>query len=55
MDIKKLDNIEQGLLTLQNIKSTDNAADTKTKLLTKHLFYPHVDTIMGGRLPRHLL
>jgi hypothetical protein len=34
MDIKKLDNIEQGLLTLQNIKSTDNAADTKTTYST---------------------
>lgn len=54
MDIKKfalLDWVEQDLMILQNIKSTDNAADTMSKSLGKQLFYRHVDTIMGRRLP----
>lgn len=57
MDIKTfaiLDWVEQDLLLLANIRTNDNAADTMTKALTKQLFYRHVDTIMGHRIPKQL-
>lgn len=54
LDIKKfalLDWVEQDLLILRNITTSDNAADTFTKSLGKQLFYRHIDTIMGRRVP----
>jgi hypothetical protein len=57
MDIKKfalLEWVEQYLLLLQSIKSSDNAADAMTKSLTKQLFYRHSDTIMGRRVPQYV-
>jgi hypothetical protein len=54
MDIKHfalLDWVEQDLLTLQAIATHDNAADAMTKPLTKQLFYRHLDTYMGIRIP----
>jgi hypothetical protein len=58
IDIKKfaiLDWVEQDLLLLEAIKTSDNAADTMTKSLGRQLFYRHTDTIMGRRLPTQLL
>ena len=57
MDIKKfalLDWVERDLMILKCIKTNDNAADTMTKSLCKQLFYRHIDTIMGRRLPERL-
>jgi hypothetical protein len=58
LDIKKfalLEWIEQDLMLLQSIRSSDNAADTMTKSLSKQLFYRHVDTIMGRRVPQYVI
>jgi hypothetical protein len=57
MDIKKfalLEWVEQDLILLQSIKSSDNAADSMTKSLGRQLFYRHVDTIMGRRVPQYI-
>ncbi len=58
MDIKKfalLEWVEQDLLISQTIKTSGNAADTMTKSLGQQLFYWHTDTIMGQRVPQHLI
>jgi hypothetical protein len=58
IDIKKfslLEWVEQDLIILESIKTSDNAADTFTKSLVRQLFYRHVDTIMGRRTPTRLL
>ena len=54
MDIKKFaiqQWVEQDLLLLHSISTHDNAADVMTKGLARQLFYRHVDTIMGRRIP----
>jgi len=54
MDIKKFaiqQWVEQDLLLLHSISTHDNAADVMTKGLARQLFYCHVDTIMGRRIP----
>jgi hypothetical protein len=43
--------VEQDLLTLQSIKTNDNAADTMTKALAEQMFYRHCNTLMGRRIP----
>jgi hypothetical protein len=48
-----LDWVEQDLLTLQSISTHDNAADAMTKTLPKQLFYRHMDTYMGLRIPEY--
>jgi hypothetical protein len=57
MDIKKfalLDWVQEDLLLLQTIKTSDNAADNMMKILGPQLFHRHTDTIMGRRLPLRL-
>jgi hypothetical protein len=49
-----LDWVEQDLLTLVNIGTSDNAADAMTKPLPKQLFYRHRDTYMGYRIPDYV-
>lgn len=49
IDIKKfllLERVEEDLIILESIKTSDNAADTFTKSLVKQLFYRHVNTII---------
>ena len=50
-----VDWVLQDLLILEGIKTADNCADTFTKALTRILFYRHNDTVMGRRIPAHLL
>jgi hypothetical protein len=57
IDVKKfaiLDWVQEDLLLLKAIKTSDNAADNMTKILGPQLFYHHTDTIMGRRLPLRL-
>jgi hypothetical protein len=57
MDIKHfflLDWVQQDLLLLKEISTSDNAADHLTKLLGPQLFNRHVNTIMGKRVPMSL-
>ena len=57
MDIKTfaiLEWVEQDLMILKSISTSDNAADTMTKSLARQLFYRHTDTIMGRRIPQTL-
>ena len=49
-----LDWVEQDLLKLQSISTNDNAADAMTKMLSKQLFYRHLDTYMGHRIPEYV-
>jgi len=54
MDIKKfalLSWVEQDLITLHRVNTSDNTADGMTKALAKQLFYRHSDTMMGRRIP----
>ena len=54
MDIKKfalLSWVEQDLITLHRVNTSDNTADGMTKALAKQLFYRHSDTMMGSRIP----
>jgi len=56
MDIKNkkfslLSWVEQDLITLHRISTSDNMADGMTKALAKQLFYRHLDTMMGRRIP----
>jgi len=56
MDIKHfalLDWVEQDMLILENIPTSDNVADAMTKTLGRILFYRHYDTYMGLRKPTH--
>jgi len=50
-----VDWILQDLLILEGIKTTVNCADSFTKALARILFYRHNDTVMGRRIPTHLL
>jgi hypothetical protein len=55
MDIKTfalIDWVEQDLILLKSIKTSDNAADAMTKSLGRQLFHRHTDTIMGRRVLR---
>jgi hypothetical protein len=57
MDIKKfalLDWVEQDLLILRSIKTSENAADGLSKPLVKQLFHQHADTIMGRSVPNYV-
>ena len=47
--------VEQDLLLLAAIQTNDNCSDALTKALAKQLFYRHNDTIMGRRVPEHLI
>ena len=54
MEIKHfalLDWVEQDLLILQHVPTSQNVADAMTKPLEKTLFYRHFDTYMGHRIP----
>jgi len=56
MDIKHfalLDWVEQDLLLLEHIDTSDNIADAMTKTLGRTLFYRHYDTYMGLRQPNY--
>ena len=46
-----LDWVEQDLLNIKKINTSDNAADCLTKPTGKILFYRHTDTIMGRQAP----
>ncbi len=57
MDIKYfslLDWVERDMTILQGISTHDNAADAMTKFLPQQLFYRHMDTYMGKRIPKHI-
>jgi hypothetical protein len=41
-------------LKLASISTHDNAADAMTKTLAKQLFYRHLDTYMGHRIPAYV-
>lgn len=43
--------VEQDLLTLMDINTSDNAADAMMRPLSKQLFYRHRDTYMGNLIP----
>jgi hypothetical protein len=56
MDIKHfalIDWVEQDLIVLEHIKTSDNIADAVTKTLSKSLFYRHFNTYMGLRIPAY--
>jgi hypothetical protein len=56
MDIKHfalLDWVEQDLLILEAIQTSNNAADTMTKPLTKQTFYRHYNIYMGLTVPEY--
>jgi hypothetical protein len=50
-----VDWVQQDLMILEAIKTADNCSDALTKALAKQLFYRHNDTIMGRRIPEHLV
>jgi hypothetical protein len=57
IDIKHfalIDWVEQDLLLIEKIMSSDNSSDGLPKPLAKTLHYRHYDTLMGRRLPQHL-
>ena len=57
MDIKLfslLDWVERDLTILKDISTHDNAADAMTKMLPRQLFYRHMDTYMGKRIPPYV-
>ena len=58
IDIKDFaiqDWVEQDLITLERIETTNNSADAFTKPLTRILFYRHNDYItMGRNKPQYL-
>ena len=45
--------VEQDLILLEQIPTTDNSADSFTKALSRTLFYKHSDVIMGRIPPPH--
>lgn len=49
-----LDWIEQDLINVKKIHTSDNAADTLNKTLSGTLFHRHNDTLMGNRQPQGL-
>jgi hypothetical protein len=54
MDIKHfalLDWVEQDMLILETIPTSENVSDAMTKTLSRNLFYRHYDTYMGLRVP----
>ncbi len=56
MDIKHfalLDWVNQDLIVLEHVPTSDNIADAMTKALNKTLFYRHYDTYMGLRIPAY--
>jgi len=57
IDIKTFaltDWVEQDLMLLMDILTSENCADHLTKALPKTLFYRHTDTLMGRRVPHHI-
>ena len=58
MDIKYFalqDWVEQDLITLKRIDTSDNEADTLTKCVGRTLFYRHNDYIMGRIKPDYVI
>ena len=56
MDIKHfalLDWVEQDLLILEHVRTSDNITDAMTKILNSTSFYHHYDTYMGLRVPAY--
>jgi hypothetical protein len=54
IDIKHfalLDWVEQDMIILEDIPTSENVADSMTKTLSKTLFFRHYDTYMGLRVP----
>ena len=54
IDIKHfalLDWVEQDMIILEDIPTSENVADSMTKTLSRILFYRHYDTYMGLRKP----
>ncbi len=49
-----IDWVQEDLMILEAIATSDNCADAMTKALAKTLFYRHTDTIMGRRIPCHI-
>ena len=45
--------IEEDLLLLHDIESTNNISDTFTKQLGRNLFHKHNDTVMGRKYPTY--
>ena len=45
--------IEEDLIVLQDIQTSDNISDTFTKQLGRNLFWKHTDTLMGRRYPQY--
>ena len=57
IDIKDFaiqDWVEQDLITLERIETSDNSSDALTKALARILFYRHNDYIMGRNKPHYL-
>ena len=57
IDIKDFaiqDWVEQDLITLERIETSDNSSDALTKALARILFYRHNDSIMGRNKPHYL-
>ncbi len=56
MDIKHfslLDWVERDMTILHGISTHDNAADAMTKMLPRLLFYRHMDSYLGKRIPKY--
>ena len=49
-----IDWVQEDLMILESIPTSDNCADAMTKALAKTLFYHHTDTIMGRRIPEQI-
>ena len=58
MDIKYFaiqDWVDQDLIVLKRIDTSDNEADTLTKCVGRTLFYRHNDYIMGRNIPEYVI
>lgn len=56
MDIKHFriqEWVEQSIIAMKRINTTDNRSDALSKALTPRLFYRHMDKIMGRRIPKY--
>jgi hypothetical protein len=50
-----IDWVQEDLMVLETIPTSDNCSDTMRKALAKTLFYRHTDTIMGRRVPQSIV
>jgi hypothetical protein len=48
-----LDWVEQDMIILKHVNTSNNTADAMTKTLSKNLFYRHYDSHKGFRIPKH--